>query len=352
MSDLCAHFGVCGGCAFQDRPDTEYRALKRGIVARALARHGLDAAIAETIEVPPATRRRCVFKIGLAGGAAQIGFHARASHNIVDMRECRVLTPGLLALVEPLRKLLPEILGDGDTAELHATEADNGFDLAFRWRRKPTTRLVGQLAQWAPRNGVARVLGGNEVLVELDKPRHRIGKAELRLPPYAFLQPTREGEAFLQARVVGALAGAKSAADLFSGCGTFALVLAQHMKVHAVETESAMLTALTMAARAAQGLKPVTSEKRDLFKRPLLARELDAFDAIVLDPPRAGAAAQVTEIAKSRVRRVAYVSCDAESFARDARVLADAGFKLGEVVPVDQFLWSEHIELASCFERR
>jgi 23S rRNA (uracil1939-C5)-methyltransferase len=352
MSALCIHFGTCGGCAFQDMPDADYRARKRDTVARALSRAGLAAEIAEIVEVLPGTRRRATLKIALHDGAARIGFYARGTHDIADMRECRVLTPKLFALVEPLRMLLPDALGEGETAELHATEADNGFDLAFRWRRKPSTRLVGQFAQWAGRNGVARIIANNDVLVELAAPLHRIGKAQVRLPPYAFLQPTREGEAFLQLRVAEALSGAKSAADLFSGCGTFALVLAAHMKVHAVETESAMLTALTMAARAAQGLKPVTSEKRDLFKRPLQARELDAFDAVVLDPPRAGAAAQVSELAKSGVRRAAYVSCDADSFARDARVLVDAGFRMGPVVPVDQFLWSEHIELVTGFERR
>lgn len=352
MSALCRHFGTCGGCAHQDIADAQYRALKRDIVARALRRNGLDAEIADMVEVAPGTRRRCTLKIAAGGGTAQIGFHPRASHDIVDMRECRVLTPGLAGLIEPLRGLMAEALDDGETAELHATEADNGFDLAFRWRRKPSTRLIGLLAQWAPRNKVARIVGGNDVLVELAAPAVRIGKALLRLPPNAFLQPTHEGERLLQAQVADALAGAKSAADLFAGCGTFALVLAERMKVHAVETDSTMLAALGVAARTAQGLKPVTAEKRDLFKRPLLARELDAFDAVALDPPRAGAAAQAAQLAQSKVARIAYVSCDADSFARDARVLVDAGLRMGAVVPVDQFLWSEHIELVACFARR
>jgi len=343
VSALCIHFGTCGGCAHQDSADADYRALKRGMVTDALRRHGVAAEVGEVVEVPPATRRRCVFKI--KNGA--VGFHARASHTIVDMRECRVLTPGLVGLAQLLR----DIAGEIGTAEAHATEADNGFDLALRWRHRPTPGLIGQLAQWAGRNKVARIVAGNEVVVALAAPVTRVGKAELRLPPHAFLQPTREGERFLQQSVTTALDGAKAALDLFAGCGTFALALAERMKVHAVETEGAMLNALTQAARATPGLKPVTTERRDLVKRPLQARELDAFDAAVLDPPRAGAAAQVAELARSRLRRVAYVSCNAESFARDARVLADSGWRMAPVVPVDQFLWSEHIELVASFRR-
>jgi 23S rRNA (uracil1939-C5)-methyltransferase len=352
VNSLCAHFGVCGGCSHQDLADADYRILKRDAVVRALARNGVEAEVADIVEVAPGTRRRCVFKIAKRNGAAQIGFHARASHAITDMAECRVLTPGLFGLVRPLRRLAAEILDDGEAAELHATQTDTGFDLALRWRHKPSPRLIGRLAQWAGQNQIARIVAGNDVLVELAAPVVRIGKATLRLPPHAFLQPTREGEAFLQSRVGECLEGAKSAADLFAGCGTFALVLAERMKVHAVETEGAMLSALATAARSAQGLKPVTQEKRDLFKRPLGHKELDAFDAVTLDPPRAGAAAQTAELARSKVARVAYVSCDAQSFARDARVLVDAGFAIGAVTPVDQFLWSEHIELVACFTRR
>lgn len=344
MSALCVHFGTCGGCAYQDMADTDYRALKRGLVADALRRQGIAAEISEIVEVPPATRRRCVFKIK----NGEVGFHARATHAIVDMRECRVLTPGLVGLAQRLR----EIAGEIGTAEAHATEADNGFDLALRRPGRSTPSLIGRLAKWAGRNRIARIVAGNDVLVALAAPIVRIGKAQLRLPPHAFLQPTREGERFLQQSVTTALDGAKAAVDLFAGCGTFALALAERMKVHAVETEGAMLDALTRAARATPGLKPVTAERRDLFKRPLLTRELDAFDAAVLDPPRAGAAAQTAELARSRLRRIAYVSCNAESFARDASVLVDAGWHMAPVVPVDQFLWSEHIELVTSFERR
>jgi 23S rRNA (uracil1939-C5)-methyltransferase len=333
-------------------PDVRYRALKRDIVVRALARHGLsEADVADIVEVAPATRRRCVFKIARKNGEVAVGFHARVSHSIVDMRECRVLTPGLLGLAGRVRTVMDEILGDDEAAELHATETDNGFDLAFRWKRRPSPALIARLAQWAGHTNVARITSGNDILVALVQPTLRIGKTQVRLPPHAFLQPTREGEAFLQTQVREALSGAKAAADLFAGCGTFALTLAELAKVHAVELDGAMLDALAVAARGAKGLKPVSGERRDLFKRPLTARELSAYDGVSLDPPRAGAEAQIAQLAASKVKRIAYVSCGAESFARDARVLVDAGFKMNPVIPVDQFLWSEHIELVASFGR-
>ncbi len=351
MSALCIHFGTCGGCAVQDMAPAEYRAFKREMVVRALARHGVEAEVAQAVEVPEGTRRRCVFKIAKRDGAVAIGFHARASHDIVDMRACRVLTPALVALVPRLRAIMTEILRDGDGVEARITETDNGFDLLLRWKKPSAAGLVAQLAAWAGPSRVARIASNNDILVELAVPVLRIGEVALRLPPGAFLQPTREGERFLQNAAVEGLAKAKSVVDLFAGCGTFSLALARRMKVHAVELDAAQLAALAAAARGASGLKPVTTEKRDLFKRPLGARELVPFDAAILDPPRAGAAAQAAQLAGSGLRRIVYVSCNADSFARDARVLVGGGYKIGNVTPVDQFLWSEHIELMTCFTR-
>lgn len=339
MSALCIHFGTCGGCATQDMPREGYRALKRDMVVRALTRHGVEAEVDEIFTIAPGTRRRCVFKIK----DGKVGFHARASHDIVDMYQCRVLTPPLFDLAGHLRDIADEIR----TAEVHATEADNGLDLMFRWGRNASPSLIAKLASWAARSGVVRITAGNELLIEIMAPVW----GDVRLPPGAFLQPTREGETFLQHRVAACAANAKSAVDLFAGCGTFALALASRMKVHAVEHDAAQLSALAQGARAAAGLKPVTVEKRDLFKRQLSARELAVYDAAVLDPPRAGAAAQVAELGKSGLRRIAYVSCNADSFARDARSLLGQGYKIGIVRPVDQFLWSEHIELVASFTR-
>jgi 23S rRNA (uracil1939-C5)-methyltransferase len=331
-------------------PDAEYRSLKRNLVVEALARHGFaDALVEEPLEVAPATRRRAVFKVAKKNGATLIGFHAARSHAIVDMQECFVMTPALAALVPRLREAISSLLREDEDAELHVTDTDEGFDVALKWSR--ARNVQGEIARMAEKFGIARVTTGSETLVELAKPSIAFGKVRVALPPESFLQPTREGEAALQARVLSALKGAKNVADLFAGCGTFALPLAAQSKIHAVDSDGPALAALAWAARAVQGLKPVTTEKRDLFKRPLFQGELARFDAVVLDPPRAGAVAQASQLAASKVARIAYVSCNAGSFARDARVLTDAGYRMGNVLPVDQFLWSSHIELVAGFTK-
>ena len=351
MNALCRHFGTCGGCAHQDLVDADYRALKRRLVVDALSRHGVEAPVEDVVEVPPATRRRATMKAVKTGQGVSLGFSAARSHDIVDMRECLVLTPKLVALVARLREMLASVLRAGEAVELHITDTDTGVDLSLRWQRPNDPATLGDLARWATKLGLARVSRHNDTLIELARPVVRFGKAIVALPPEAFLQPTREGEAVLQDFVLGALDGAKHVADLFAGCGTFALRLAERSRVQAVEIDAPMLDALAVAVRTTSGLKPVATEKRNLFRRPLSEAELAAFDAVCLDPPRAGAAAQAGALGRSKVKRVAYVSCDPDSFARDARVMIDLGLDLKRVVPVDQFLWSSHIELAALFER-
>jgi 23S rRNA (uracil1939-C5)-methyltransferase len=349
---LCAHFGTCGGCAFQDMPDDAYRAMKRGEIERALTQNNLAGVeIADIVESAPNTRRRATFKVAKANGKVELGFHAAKSHVIVNLTECRVMTPLLTALVPGLRNMMAALLHEGEKTELHVTETDTGFDVVLRWKRLETPKVTAELAHWSAKLNLARVTGNGEILFEQRTPQVRFGKANVKLPPDAFLQPTRDGEAALQSRVLAAVKGARSVADLFAGCGTFTLPLAGQSRVLAVEQEGPMLNALAAAVRATQGLKPVTTEKRDLFKRPLAGMELAKIDAVVLDPPRAGAAAQAKALAESKVARIAYVSCSAATFARDARLLVDGGYRMGPIVPVDQFLWSSHIELVTAFER-
>jgi 23S rRNA (uracil1939-C5)-methyltransferase len=333
-------------------PDDAYRALKRDGILRALKQHGFDDAVVEgAIEVAPKTRRRATLKIAKRAGNVAIGFHARESHVIVDMRECLVLTPSLFTLVQEMRPMMAALLNDGDNAEAAITETDTGFDLSFIWNKPVTTSRTADLARWAQQLKFARISSGKDVLIELASPSTRFGKATVKLPRDAFLQPTREGEAALQQKVLEGVANAKSIADLFAGCGTFSLVLAERARVHAVELEATMQDALSTAARATQGLKPLTTEKRDLFKVPLGGNELTKYDAAVVDPPRAGAERQCAELAKSKIRRVCYVSCNPVTFARDARVLVNGGYRLGTITPVDQFLWSSHTELVASFTK-
>ena len=352
MSARCIHFGVCGGCTLQDLSPSDYRAHKRGAIIRALTKNGLvDAEVAELVSVSPGTRRRAVFKMAKKDGAAEIGFHALKSHMIVDMRECLVLTPALVTLAAKLRILAHSLLNNGQHAEAHVTQADNGLDVAFRASVQLKPSLTAALAKVAPGMNVIRVIWNGALAFESAAPLVRFGTADVKLPPESFLQPTRAGEAVLVSHVLDATKGAKTIVDLFSGCGTFSLPLVERAKIHAVEKDAAMLVALLSAANATPGLKPVTIAKRDLFKVPLNSVELNKFDTVTLDPPRAGAQAQAAMLAKSRVERIAYVSCDAGSFARDAKILAEGGYRMAAVTPVDQFPWSEHIELVAAFAR-
>lgn len=352
MTPLCAHFGVCGGCAFQDLPDDECRALKHRAVCNALGQVGLDASCVDLPRaVSPGSRRRATLAVTLRDGAAQIGFRARRSHAVTDLRECHVLTPALVSLVQSFRDIVPSLLGEGEDSELRITETESGADLDAAFPRRSTSDITALLARWTARENVARVTVNGRVVVQLATPQVKLAGVTVALPERAFLQPTCEGEDILQVHVRDAVGSAKRVVDLFAGCGTFTLAVARTASVHAADSDATALAALAAAARHASGLKPVTTEVRDLFRLPLQAREFDRFDAAVLDPPRAGALAQAKNLAGSRIGRICYVSCDPQSFARDARALADSGFELGWVRPVDQFVWSSHIELVALFER-
>ncbi len=347
---LCPHFGACGGCSLQDLAPADYAAAKRAAVQNALMKAGVTAEVLAPIIVPPRTRRRAVFKIKSLPQGLHIGFHAAKSHTVIDMHHCDVLTPDLFALVGHLRQKLEPLFGVGETAELHVTQTETGFDCALRWRAGPTPTLTAALSSALAGLGIARLTMGRDTVFETAIPAVTLGGARVALPPGPFLQATAEGEAALQAGVLKILGKAKAVADLFSGVGTFALPLARKARVHAVEQDKPALQALAEAAKAS-GLKPVTTEIRDLFKLPLTPAELAAYDAVVLDPPRAGAEAQARALARSRVSTIAYVSCDAASFARDAAILVQGGYRPGPVTPIDQFLWSSHIELVGGFHR-
>jgi 23S rRNA (uracil1939-C5)-methyltransferase len=346
----CPHFGTCGGCSLQDLPLDAYRAKKREAVVTALQRAGVEAQVEEPIIVPPRSRRRAVFKIKSLPEGLHVGFHAAQSHTVVDMHHCDVLTPGLFALVGALRQKLEPLFGVGEAAEMHVTQTETGFDCAFRWRAALTPTLTAALSSALSGLGIARLTMGRETVFETAQPAVSLGGIKVVLPPNPFLQSTAEGEAALQAHVLETVGKAKAVADLFAGVGTFALPLARKAKVHAVEQEAPALAALAEAAKSS-GLKPVTTEIRDLFKLPLTPLELAGYDAVVLDPPRAGAQAQVQALARSKVPVLAYVSCDAASFARDAAILVAGGYRMGPVTPIDQFLWSSHIELVAGFTR-
>jgi 23S rRNA (uracil1939-C5)-methyltransferase len=332
-------------------PPVAYRDLKRRLVVDALAGEGLSAAsVEQVVQIRPSTRMRASFKAEKRTGETLIGFHAAASHTIVNMLECRVLTPELLRLVPSLRQMVAERLKEGQKAELYVVQSDNGIDVALRGVPADAASTTWA-AQWAEKLHLSRVTTDGQTLAELAAPTIAIGRATVRLLPLAFLQPTRDGERVLQDLVIAAIGRARNIADLFAGVGTFALRMAESARVHAVDADGPALDALDAAARMAQKLKPVSTLKRDLFRRPLGAAEINVFDAVVLDPPRAGAVQQARELARSKVPVIAYVSCNPASFARDARLLLAGGYRLESVTPVDQFIWSSHIELVARLSR-
>ncbi|HEX4157346.1 MAG TPA: hypothetical protein VHY79_02650 [Rhizomicrobium sp.] len=352
MNRLCAHFGTCGGCSFQDMSHDAYLQMKREQVMRALARHGFENTQVETpVAVSPHTRRRATVAFAMRDGAVEIGFRAARSHSIVDLRECLVLTPALMSLILSFRDLIPSLVRNGQQGALSATECDNGTDLSLNLPRKPELAFSPKLADWAQRNNVLRLVINDDVAIQFATPVIRLGGVEVALPSNSFLQPTREGEQVLQDAVSAALGRARKIVDLFAGCGTFTFAVPPHGSVHAVDSDKAALSAVQDAARRAQKLRPVTTEVRNLLTRPLQPAELAHFDAAIIDPPRSGAGAQAAMLANSPLRTLACVSCNPETFGRDVRILADKGFQVAWVKPVDQFLWSSHIELVAHLER-
>jgi len=344
----CSHFGTCGGCALQHVKRESYLAWKRNLVETALRQRGFnDVAVDPVIAVPPGTRRRASLKAKHSGGGVQLGFYKRDSHSIVDVRECPIQVPQLQRLLAPLRAQLARLLNEGEAAELHLTALD-GVDLSLKLKRPRDADLLSALAKFASALKLARLTWNGELVVQKEAPTLHIGMFQVMLPPEAFLQPTVEGENILQMLVAEGVAEAKRVADLFAGCGTFALALGETREVHAVESDAAMIAALAAASRGAR----ITTEVRDLFARPLLPAELERFDAVVIDPPRPGAKAQAEMLAVARVPCVVYVSCNPASFARDARILAGSGYTLARVQPIDQFVWSAHTELVGFFGRK
>ncbi len=347
----CPHYKSCGGCALQHASDDFVSGWKIGVVKQALSAQGIDAN-PDGIETSSAqSRRRATFSARRTKGGTLIGFHAPKSDAITAIPNCQLLHPGMMAAMPALEALVRA--GGSRTTELRlaVTLSAAGPDVAVTGGKPLDLALETELARLTGVHGLARLTWDGELIALVFPPAQAFGAAQTVPPPGSFLQATADGEAALLSVVRDAVAGAKQVLDLFAGCGTFTLPLAEKAELHAVEGEGPMLAALDKGWRGAIGLKKVTTETRDLFRRPLLPDELKRFDAVVIDPPRAGAEAQMAEIAASNITRVAAISCNPVSFARDAKLLMDAGFRLERLVVVDQFRWSTHVELAASFRR-
>ena len=353
----CPHFFACGGCALQHWAHPPYLDWKAGVVRAALARERLETEILPAFAAPPASRRRLALHARPGRpGEARLGYKMRGSWTLVEIAVCPIADPRLQAAIPALKRLAAPFLEHPRSAPtLHVTWTRTGIDVDVTGVERRTGGLSAdarlRAAEAAQAMDAARVTMAGEMVYGARQPLVRMGPALVALPPGAFLQAVPQAEEAMAAFALEAVAGAGRVADLFSGVGAFSFRLAQQASVHAADGDEASVRALASAAGAATGLKGISSEARDLSRRPLSAEELNRFDASVFDPPRAGALDQVREMARSKVPRVVGVSCNPATFARDARVLADAGFRLERVLPVDQFLWSPHVELVGVFGR-
>jgi 23S rRNA (uracil1939-C5)-methyltransferase len=352
IAPVCQHFGICGGCALQHWAMERARAWKRDLVINAIGQAGLDAPVDDLVDAHGEGRRRAVLH-GRRGthDVLQVGFAALRAHHLVAIDRCPILAPALDRAVEIAWKLAEALEPLKKPLDLQFTATDLGLDVDVRGSGPLSTPVQTALAQTATRFRLARLTRHGELVVQAVAPSVRMGRAQVLLPPGAFLQATAEGEAALAQLVLGHADGATRVADLFCGVGPFALRLAETARVTALDSDAAATSALQRAAQSTSGLKQVSASARDLFRRPLLAQELRGFDVVVFDPPRQGAQAQARELAASKVKTVIAVSCNPATFARDAHLLVDGGYRIERVTPVDQFRYSAHVELVAVLRR-
>jgi 23S rRNA (uracil1939-C5)-methyltransferase len=351
----CAYFGTCGGCALQHWRKDAYTAWKVGLIERSLRQRGVDAPAFEPPLVgAPAERRRADLVLRRKEERMLAGFHERASVRVVDVGKCAVLRPDLNSLLEPLRVALVQVLPNGAAADVMVNETDSGLDVLLRPHRRFELALeqISALAAFAEQANLARLSWGNRALpdpvVTRRQPMLALGDFIVEPPPGAFLQATKRGEQAMRSAVASWTGDAPRLADLFAGVGS--LSLGRPGRLATFESDASAVAAIDTAARRFGGNK-VRAERRDLFRNPLAVRELVDFDAVVLDPPRAGAAEQCAELARAKVPKIVYASCDPGSFSRDASTLQEGGYRLEKLLPIDQFLWSVHVELIALFAK-
>jgi 23S rRNA (uracil1939-C5)-methyltransferase len=347
----CRHFGDCGGCSLQHLEDESYRAFKHERVAAPLRRDRIEIEPAAVRPCPPDSRRRVVLSARRAEARIILGYHRMQSADIIDIAECRIALPSIVAALPMLRDLAALVTQTAKPFHISVTATSTGLDVAFADSGKLPDGVRRIAANFALREKLARLSVDGEIIVEPQKPVIHFGDVAVTPPPGSFLQAVKSAEETMVGLVTGHLAKAKRVADLFAGSGAFSLRLARNSEVHAVEGDAAALAALDRGFRFGSGLKRVTQEKRDLFRRPLTFKELNAFDGVVFDPPRAGAEDQSKQIARSDVPLIAAVSCNPTTLARDLRILIDGGYALKSATPVDQFLWSPHVEAVALLEK-
>lgn len=352
---VCKHFGDCGGCRVQHMDAMLYAKWKVGLVADALAKAGIDIELEPLIACAPYTRRRAVFSAVVKTDGVDVGFQRAGSNHVVDIEECHLLTKNLESSRTMIGKLAKSFLPRGKTASFTVLESQTGFDVSVSTDAKIDDNARRAINAFAVGAKLARVAINDETIVENKRPLLDLSGFTVSPPPGGFVQAVKSTEQAMVKLVCDHLAKCKRVADIFSGSGTFALPLAQNSSVVAAEADASALEALDRAWREAsgKGLKPIKTEKRDLHNRPFMTKELDLMktQGAVFDPPRAGAEMQSQQLAKSKVRRIAAVSCNPTTLARDLRILIDGGYTLLSVTPLDQFLWSPHVEAVALLVR-
>jgi len=360
IEPICPYFGICGGCAVQHWREERYRAWKRGLVVDALKdiAHGpgnpdAENLVGEIIDAHGEGRRRVVLH-GRANedrDGVQIGFSVPHAHRIVAIERCPVLAPGLDGAIEAAGAIAEILRGAGKPLDIQATATDAGIDVDVRGSGPLSPQMSAALARIVLSHRLARITRHGELVAQRTLPTIRIGRAEVALPPGSFLQATACGEETLARLLLIHVGSARSVADLFAGIGPFTLRLAERARVFAADNNENAVGALRRAAAATAGLKPVEAVRRDLYRRPMTAPELSNLDVVVFDPPRQGGEAQARELARSKVATVVGVSCNPMTFARDAKILIEGGYRLVSVTPIDQFRYSAHVEIVGRFER-
>ncbi len=361
IAPKCKHFGRCGGCSLQHVSEDYYGQWKQKQIRLALSHRGFeDVTILDPKVSTLGSRRRARLSVlGRGKGIAVVGFTERASHNIIDITECPVLAPEITAFIAPLREFLGRQMELRKKMAVQINLAENGLDIILEGPGEPNLDLRMDIAAFAEAQDVARICWQDsklknpyhEILCERRKPYVTFDRRQVFIPPGSFLQATKSGEAALTCFMKHALGDADKIVDIFAGCGTFTVALIGNHAVHAVEGDQDMVDALKNSAHQMGIIRALTTEVRDLFLRPLLPHELKNYDAVVIDPPRAGARDQIEEIAKSDIKNIVMISCNPATFARDARTLVDGGFIMGDILPVDQFLYSPHLEVIAGFRR-
>ncbi|WP_375641954.1 MULTISPECIES: class I SAM-dependent RNA methyltransferase [unclassified Bartonella] len=349
---LCQHFGECGGCTLQHWHMDAYRVWKQQLVVDALKKYGLNNVVAPLIECKPYSRRRITLTASMTPQGQKVGFNRYLSHEIVALEECPVSRPELISQLHNIRELCAFLSSSAKRFHVTITCVENGLDVALSGCIVHHESLRQKMISAALSYGIIRLSVDGEVLVEREKPEIYFGDVRVEFPSGGFLQATCEAENIMGNIILTHLKKTKNAVDLFSGVGTFTLRMAKKMNVHAVENNEDALRNLNTAARFATGLKTVTCEKRDLFRHPLSVKELECFECVVFDPPRAGAEKQVRELAKATVSRIVAISCNPTTFARDLSLLVAGGYTVEKIIPIDQFLWSPHVEIVAVLSKK